>query len=115
MRHLIPKWCADNLHTPVVEHGALVMQDAHVRFQYRAAVQSRLNPSNHLVQRVAVVFVIAHHIKYFIKAVVGYHAFHKRHEIVELPGFGQIAGNHQQVVLRCRLPVASEQGTVDFV
>ena len=115
MRHLIPKRCADNLHAPVVDRSALIVQDAHVRLQYRAAVQSRLNPSDHFVQGVAVIFVVAHHIKYFIKAVVGYHAFQKRHEIVELPGLGQIAGNHQQIVLRCRLPVAAEQGAVDFV
>ena len=94
MRHLIPKRCADNLHAPVVERRTLIMQDAHVRLQHRAAVQRRLNPSHYLMQRVAVIFVIAHHIKYFIKAVVGYHAFQKRHEIVELPGFGQITGNY---------------------
>ena len=115
MRHLIPKRCADNLHAPVIEHGALGMQDAHVYLQYRAAVQSRLNPSDRLVQRVAVIFVVAHHIKYSVKAVVGYHAFQERHEIVELPGLGQIAGNHQQIVLRCRLLIAAEQGAVDFV
>ena len=115
MRHLIPKRCADNLHAPVVEHGTLVVQDAHVRLQHRAAVQSRLNPSDHFMQGIAVIFVVAHHIKYSVKAVVGNHAFQERHEIVELPGLGQIAGNHQQIVLRCRLPVAAEQGAVDFV
>ena len=49
MRHLISKRCADNLHTPVVERSVLIVQDAHVRFQYRAAVQRRLNPSDRLV------------------------------------------------------------------
>ena len=34
---------------------------------------------------------------------------------MELPGLGQVVGNHQQIVLRCRLPVAAEQGTVDCV
>lgn len=69
MCYLIPKRCVDNLHAAVVEHSALVMQDAHVYLQYRAAVQSCLNPSDHFVQGVAIIFVVAHHIKYFIKAV----------------------------------------------